>query len=62
MAKISLEDALARHRFSFWYEDYKVIVPCRFKADGTWKDAKFDVDNKVIYSLDGEIIRRLQYE
>ncbi len=39
-------------------ENYVHGEPCRYKKNGHWIKAKIDMDNKVIYDLNGRVLRR----
>lgn len=39
-------------------EDYSTRCRCRYKVNGRWINAQIDMDHKVIYGLDGKILRR----
>jgi len=49
---------LLEGRIKLFEEDYVHGDPCRYKKDGKWVKAKIDMKKKIIYGLDGEILRR----
>ena len=55
--KSTLEEFLAG-KVKLFERDYKITCKCRYKKNGRWTRAKIDLDNKIIYSIDGKVIRR----
>lgn len=39
-------------------EDYKITYPCILRRDKKKIRARIDMENKVVYSLDGEVLKR----
>lgn len=57
LRKVSIQDFLSgRHKL--FEEDYKITYRCRYKVDGLWVRAKIDMDNGIVYDLNGQVIRR----
>lgn len=51
--KIKLNDFLAGREVRF-----ETLNRCRFKRNGRWIKAKIDMEKRIVYGLNGEILRR----
>lgn len=49
---------LLEGKIKLFEEDYVPGEVCRYKKNGVWIKAKIDMKEKVVYGLDGQVLRR----
>lgn len=51
-------DKLLSGEYKLFEEDYKITYPCILRRDKKKIKARIDMENKIIYGLDGEVLKK----